>query len=131
MHTSCAVCSQDSHYTSHHTYTLIIYHYIYVYSSYIITNTHSMVIVQHYRVPRFIRYDIGHFPPIRPTAQGSFGENDLDNNELYEFSQPCIYDTSIYTYIFYRNHISPFIIYHYTSYMTMHHVSLYIIYHHR
>ena len=36
-----------------------------------------------------IRYDIGLFPPIWPTAEGFFGENDLNYNEAYESWRPC------------------------------------------
>ena len=45
-----------------------------------------------YRVAKIhrIRYDTGHFPPIWPTAEGSLGENDLNYNEPYESSPPCI-----------------------------------------
>ena len=34
----------------------------------------------------------GHFPPISPTAIGSFGENDLHHNEPYDSSPPCIWN---------------------------------------
>ena len=47
-----------------------------------------------YRVAKIhrIRYDIGHFPPIVPTAEGSFGENDVYFNEAYESWAPCLED---------------------------------------
>ena len=52
----------------------------------------NWTIVTSYRVPKIhrIRYDTGHFPPIWPTAKGSFGENDLYYNEPCESWPPCI-----------------------------------------
>ena len=79
------------------------------------THTHTEADASHattfhpsttYRVAKIhrIRYDIGHFQPIWPTAEGIFGENDLYYNEAYDTWPlcPCIdtsYTSSVLTHL--------------------------------